>query len=133
MVMPFQMQSILPDVSSSSFASQSIGVNTAVTPRRRATSVARSMSKPGDLVLIVAKAHGRVAVVKTDDQRAFVKHRVERCIACGGGVFFHQVCAAQQASTPNHFSEMLLAVPSSSISSMQPCTARPSAISPRLR
>ena len=46
MVMPFQMQSILPELSSSSLESQSIGWNSTSTPRREATSLARSMSKP---------------------------------------------------------------------------------------
>ena len=45
-VKPFQIQSMLPVASSCSFAFQSIGWGTSSTPRRFATSLAASISKP---------------------------------------------------------------------------------------
>jgi hypothetical protein len=44
MVKPFQMQSILPVLSSCSLAFQSMGCGTSWTPSRLATSLATSMS-----------------------------------------------------------------------------------------
>ena len=46
MDMPFQMQSMVPEASSSSLASQEMGCAMNSTPSRAATSLATSMSKP---------------------------------------------------------------------------------------